>query len=148
MSSTFYVYTAIIPEIFVGNPEAKTLITSLSETGLMQMDGRDVHFTVTDCDGEEKYCLSNYDLPEETSDMINGLLQLLIDAGKICLMYEYSWSSRGGNPDEEPVDAISIAETLSTLVLCEIIAKRLEISQDHVHVARTTETSPRSGSAC
>jgi|GEM_PF-5887152 len=126
MSSTFTRYGAVIPATFVGIPEAQRLIAFLSEKGLMRKEGQDVHFKVADCDESERYYLD--DLPDDGDDAPPeaALLQQLIDTGKVCLVYESSWNSGGEDPMEEVPDVVALAETIPTLVLREILAKRLE----------------------
>ena len=125
MSSTFTRYGAVIPAMFVGIPEVQILAAFLSARGLVQKEGGDLHFKVADCDGLERYSLD--DLPDEGDDTPSevALLQQLIDDGKICLVYESSWSSRD-YPEEEVLDLVSVAETIPTLILREVLAKRLE----------------------
>lgn len=126
MSSTFTQYAAIIPAMFVGLPEVQLLAAFLSARGLVQKEGGDLHFRVTDCDESERYYLD--DLPDDGDDMPPevSLLQQLIDTGKVCLVYESSWNSGGEDPMEEVPDVVALAETIPTLVLREILAKRLE----------------------
>lgn len=126
MSSTFTRYGAVIPAMFVGIPEAKLLIAFLSEKGLMRKEGQDVHFKVADCDDSGRYYLD--DLSDEGDDTSSdvALLQQLVDDGKICLIYESSSSSGDMDPEEKAVDLVAFAETIPTLILREVLAKRLE----------------------
>ncbi len=127
MSSTFTRYGAIIPAMFVGLPEVQLLAAFLSARGLVQKkEGGDLHFKVADCDESEGYYLD--DLPDDGDDIPPeaSLLQQLIDTGKVCLVYESSWNSGDEDPEKEVPDVVALAETIPTLVLREILAKRLD----------------------
>lgn len=125
MSSEFTKYSAIIPAMFVGIPEVQPLIAFLSGLGLIQKEGQDLRFKVEECDGSEEHYL---DLPDDGDKRPPevDLLQQLINTGKICLMYESRWSPGDGYDEEEAVrDLVSLAESISTLTLREVLAKRL-----------------------
>ncbi len=126
MSSTFTTHNAIIPAMYVGIPEVQPLIAFLSAQGLIRQDGQDLHFKVEDCDGFGSYYIDLPDVGDDTPPEI-ALLQQLINDGKICLVYKSSWNSGGEDPDEAVVDLVAFAETIPTLILREVLAKRLEL---------------------
>ena len=136
MSSSFARYNAIIPVLFIGMPEVQTLIGLLSDTGALEDKGGDIHFEVEDCDGEALYGDASYYLPSVDSYGIDRstlpLLRRLVDTGKVCLLYNFSWSSGGGWEDDETRKVpsmdifLSLVEGIPTLILQEILAQRLE----------------------
>ena len=122
MGTRFEQYAAIIPSMFTSKSLVPPLSKFLIEQGLARNEENgDIHFTV-------EFDWSGYqiqDLPANTP-FNTSLLEHLIDLGEICLIYEWSFDS-GDNFDEEEVwDPVSLAEKIPTLILREVLAKRLE----------------------
>ena len=132
MSTDHTIYTATIPAMFLGTPEVGALVAFLNEHELVLSEGGNVHFEVEEVNGEYYYLrgLSTDPLTRETFDGFPeggkiSLLQQLVQNGKICLVYEYSWNSGGWDEEEEHLDPVGLAEQIPTLILQEVLAKRL-----------------------
>jgi len=139
MSTDYTVYTATIPAMFLGIPEVGALVAFLNEYELALSEGGNVHFKVEGADSEYYYLcgLSTGPLTPEPLDGFHeevSLLQQLIQDDKICLVYEYSWSSGDGwDEEEEHLDPVGLAEQIPTLILQEVLAKRLASDQSVSH---------------
>lgn len=131
MSTTYTKYDAIIPTIYADDDGVRTLCDFLREHGLSQANDDGIHFRLTEAD----YGSYRIDRAPE-ADHIHGeiypeygppLVAQLIDQNKICLVYNGSWSSGDGyGYEEEKFDPVELAELVPTLVLQEVLAKRLE----------------------
>ena len=137
MSTDYCDYAATIPTLFLGVPEVSTLVAFLDEHVLTSRDGGGVHFRVEEVNREYYRIRGLPDnspshkffdgFPEEFEDGSTtvSLLHQLIEAGKVCLVHESSWSSGGWDEEEAPWDPVGLAEQIPTLILQEVLDKRL-----------------------
>lgn len=134
MSTTYTQYEAIIPTIYLDTDDdgVRTLCDFLRKHGLSQVNDDGIHFRLSEAD-----CVGYHIDRAPEAGHIHGegeydgpvpLLAQLIDQNKICLVYGGSWSSGDGyGYEEEELDPVQLAEQVPTLVLQEVLAKRLEL---------------------
>lgn len=122
MSTTHTNYTAVIPQIFFEDSGVRHLLAlmNMNKRGLAQVNEFGAHFEVEEIDGGESYWCEGLD--HDISDSI----ERLIADNKICLVYKYEWDSGGDFDDQEvPFDPVALVDRVPTLVLREVLAKRL-----------------------
>jgi hypothetical protein len=135
MSTSYIDYLAIIPEVWMKRDgDHHELVKFLFERGVAELSGLDVQFSVQESE-DGRFLISAVYWRRDGDHHPGPLLSRLIEQNKICLVYVGAWSSGGGSSyeDEEeqaalysPCGAIAEAETLPTLVLQELLAKRTE----------------------
>ncbi|MBP9751813.1 MAG: hypothetical protein KBD19_03070 [Candidatus Moranbacteria bacterium] len=128
MSTTYRTYAATIPQVFFEDPGVKHLLAlmNMNNRGLAQVDEFGAHFEVEELDGGLSYEF-------ECANDADGLIERLIADRKICLVDTgQEWNSGMGCYEQDSefdrailLDPVALADKIPTLVLREVLAKRL-----------------------
>ncbi len=130
MSSLITEYEATVNLLKVEASEAEAIGGFLQERGrLPEVTGHFMVFRFSDCDNET-YLWDEYPpCVEEEPRSLEGILSILNTRHALSLTYLHEWSSSDWEEDREDApDFEKLAEQLPTLVLQEVLARRLEES--------------------
>jgi hypothetical protein len=129
MASSFDAFTASVDLSKVESWEKEELMKFLRDPTI-----EDNHFVVFECkDYEDRVFGHGWDessllLKEGDAEDLDDLIAHLIERKALSLTYKYTWCTSGWDEVEELPDFEESAERLPTLVLQEVLAKRLEES--------------------
>ncbi len=129
MATTYHTYTATIPAKFAEVADVEQVTKFLRVSGLLNVGANgDIHFGgIIEGDNDPGSYQLRHAGPAtiELYSIAQTALQKLIRENRVCLSYVGCRCSSDSFDEPESFDPVEVAERIPTLILQEVLAKRL-----------------------